>query len=99
MGTWTFSYGYTTTAALTEFGKRIVEGKAKLKSKNDLMNAFGTYTPGSKWNGAYYTDLNTGITKKNYVMVYQDTYMFGRGYMNATSVTVPDKYTKIQFKK
>ena len=99
MGTWTFSYGYTTTAALTEFGKRIVEGKAKLKSKNDLMNAFGTYTPGSKWNGAYYTDLNTGITKKNYVMVYQDTYMFGRGYMNATSVQVPDKYTKIQFKK
>ena len=99
MGTWTFSYGYTTTAALTEFGKRIVEGKAKLNSKKDLMAAFGTYTPGSKWNGAYYTDLGTGITKKNYVMVYQDTYIFGRGYMNATSVKVPEKYTKIQFKK
>ena len=99
MGTWTFSYGYTTTAALTEFGKRIVEGKAKLNSKKDLMAAFGTYTPGSKWNGAYYTDLGTGITKKNYDMVYQDTYIFGRGYMNATSVKVPEKYTKIQFKK
>jgi hypothetical protein len=33
------------------------------------------------------------------VLVYQDTYIFGRGYMNATSVKVPEKYMKIQFKK
>ena len=97
MGTWAYSYGYTTTAGLAEFGKRIVEKKAKLNSRKDLLDAFMTYTPGAQWNGAYYTDLGTGVTKKNYIMLYQDTYILGKGYMGATKVAVPDKYTKIKF--
>ena len=99
MGTWSYSYGYTTSAALAEFGKRIVEGKAKLNSKKDLMECYEAYTPGAKWNGNYYTDLGTGVTKKNYLMVYQDTYIMGKGYMNATSVKVPAKYEKIKMTK
>ncbi len=99
MGTWSYSYGYTTSAALAEFGKRIVEGKAKLTNKKDLMKCYEAYTPGSKWNGNYYTDLGTGVTKKNYLMVYQDTYIMGKGYMNATSVKVPAKYEKIKMSK
>jgi len=99
MGTWAYSYGYTNSAALAEYGKRIVEGKAKLGNKKDLFACYAAYTPGAKWNGGNYTDLGTGVTKKNMVLVYQDTYIFGRGYMNATSVKVPEKYMKIQFKK
>ena len=99
MGTWSYSYGYTTSAALAEFGKRIVEGKAKLTSKKDLMKCYEYFTPGSKWNGSYYTDLGTGVTKKNYLMVYQDTYIMGKGYMNATAVKVPAKYEKIKMTK
>ena len=97
MGTWAYSYGYTTTAALSEFGKRIVEKKAKLTSKKDLLDCYALYTPGAQWNGGYYTDLGTGVTKKNYVMVYQDTYILGKGYMGATKVKVPDKYDKVKF--
>lgn len=96
MGTWAFSYGYTNSVALAEFGKRIVEGKAKLNSKKDLMDCYATYTPGAKWNGNFYTDLGTGVTKKNLMLLYQDTYIMGRGYMNATSVKVPAKYEKIK---
>ena len=99
MCTWAYSYGYTNSTALAEYGKRIVEGKAKLGNKKDLFTCYALYTPGAKWNGGNYTDLGTGITKKNMVLVYQDTYIFGRGYMNATSVKVPEKYNKIQFKK
>ena len=84
---------------LAEFGKRIVEGKAKVDSKEDLMACYAEYTPGAAWNGNYYTDLGTGETKKNHLLVYQDTYMLGKGYMNATSVAVPEKYEKIKMAK
>ncbi|OUO93953.1 DUF3798 domain-containing protein [Cloacibacillus sp. An23] len=97
MGTWAYSYGYTNSAALAEFGKRIVEGKAKLNSKKDLMDAFNSYTPGATWNGAAYTDVGTGVTMRNYMMIYEDTYIFGKGYMNATEVQVPEKYQTIKF--
>jgi hypothetical protein len=29
---------------------------------------------------------------RNYFLIYQDTYIFGRGYMDATSVEIPEKY-------
>ena len=41
--------------ALAEFGKRIVEGTAKLDSKDDLMACYGEYTLEPR-NGNYYTD-------------------------------------------
>ncbi len=97
MGTWAYSYGYTNSAALAEFGKRIVEGKAKLSSKKDLLACYAEFTPGAKWNGQNYTDLGTGVTKKNMMLIYQDTYILGKGYMKATDVKVPVKYQKIKF--
>ncbi len=97
MGTWAYSYGYTNSAALAEFGKRIVEGKAKLGSKKDLLACYAEFTPGAKWNGQSYTDLGTGVTKKNMMLIYQDTYILGKGYMKATDIKVPEKYQKIKF--
>ncbi len=96
MGTWAYSYGYATTATLGEYGKRIVEKKAKLGNMKDLMDAYSKYTPGAKWNGSSYVDMGTGARKKNFFLVYQDTYVFGKGYMGATSVKVPEKYLKIK---
>ena len=99
MGTWAYSYGYTNSIALAEFGKRVVEGKAKATSKKDLMACYAQYTPGAKWNAGYYTDLGTGVTNKKHFLVYQDTYIMGKGYMNATAVKVPAKYEKIKLSK
>lgn len=96
MGTWAYSYGWSTTCALAEYGKRIVEGKAKLYNMKDLWSAYAKYTPGAKWNGAAYTDSNTGVKMKKFVLVYQDTYVFGKGYLNTTSVKVPEKFMKIK---
>lgn len=96
MGTWSYSYGYTNSAALAEFAKRVVEGSAELGSFKDLMAAYEKYTPGSKWNGSYYVDLNTGVRKKNHVLVYQDTYIFGTGYLGMAEVEVPEKYFDVR---
>ncbi|HPG90491.1 MAG TPA: DUF3798 domain-containing protein, partial [Rectinema sp.] len=94
-GTWAFSYGYTVTAGLGEFGKRVIEGNAKKDSLKDVFDAFGKYTPGAKWNGSYYTDMATGVRARNQVLIYMDTYIFGKGFLPTTQVKVPDKYYMI----
>jgi hypothetical protein len=96
MGTWAYSYGYTNSAGLTEFARRVLDGEAKADSFKDLIASFEKYTPGAAWNGSYYVDLNTGVTKRNHVLLYQDTYVFGTGYLNMTDVEVPEKYFSVK---
>lgn len=91
-GTWAFSYGYTTTAGLGEYAKRIIDGTAKLGNKADLFAAYEKFTPGVTWNGSNYMDLNTNTASPNHVLVYQDTYVFGKGYLGTTKQVVPEKY-------
>ncbi|HEY9055362.1 MAG TPA: DUF3798 domain-containing protein [Rectinemataceae bacterium] len=98
-GTWAFSYGYTLTAGLGEFAKTVVEGKAKKDSLNDVFKALGKFTPGAKWNGAYYKDVGTGVRAKNQVLIYMDTYIFGKGFLPTTKQKVADKYFNITMKK
>lgn len=95
MGTWAYSYGFTTTAGLAEFGKRIIEGTAKIDNPKDLIACYTKYTPGANWNMAYYTDAGTGVANKQFGLVYQDTYVFGKGYLGLTDVEVPEKYYMI----
>ena len=33
---------------------------------------------------------------KKFVLVYEDTYVFGRGYMGVTKEKVPEKYIKLK---
>jgi len=95
-GTWAFSYGYTLSAGLGTFAINVVEGKAKKDSMKDLFDALGKYTPGAKWNGAYYTDMGTGVRAKNQVLIYMDTYIFGKGFLPTTQQKVPEKYYTIK---
>jgi hypothetical protein len=96
LGTWSYSIAWSTTAALAEYGKNIVEGNAKLGNVKDLWAAFSSITPGAEWTGGPYTDVATGTTMRNVIMAYQDTYIFGKGYMDITNVKVPEKYMRIK---
>ena len=96
LGTWAYSTGFTMVAGLGELGKRVVEGKAKLTNTKDIYAALGKYTPGAKWNGAMYTDMSTGVRAKNELLVYMDTYVFGKGYLGTTTQKVPEKYFTIK---
>ena len=98
-GTWAYSYGFTASAGLGEFAKRICEGNAKLESSKDLFACLAEFTPGAKWNGANYIDQNTGVRAKNHMLIYMDTYVFGKGYLPTTAQEVPEKYFKIKFAK
>ncbi len=98
-GTWAFSYGYSLTAGLGEYAKNVIEGKAKKGSLNDVFKALAKYTPGAKWNGAYYVDMGTGVRAKNQVLIYMDTYVFGKGFLPTTKQKVPEKYYNVKMKK
>jgi len=99
MGTWAYSLGYCHTAGLGEFGKNVVEGKTKIDDRAALAAAYGKFSPGAAWNGNSYVDANTKKAMKNFYLMYQDTYVLGKGYLGATKVKVPDKYLQIQMKK
>jgi len=98
-GTWAFSYGYTLSAGLGEFAKNVIEGKAKKDSMKDVFAALGKYTPGAKWNGAYYVDVGTGVRARNQILIYMDTYIFGKGFLPTTQIEVPEKYFTIKMHK
>jgi hypothetical protein len=96
MGTWAYSLGFTNSTGLAEFGKMVAEGKAKITDKDKLMEAYGKFSPGAKWNGNYYTDAATNRPMRNYFLIYQDTYIFGKGYLGAANLPIPEKYLSIQ---
>ncbi len=96
-GTWAYSYGFTNTAGLGEFAKRIIDGEAELGSLTDLYAALGEFTPGARWNGGRYIDNNTGVRSNNHILIYMDTYVFGKGYIPTTEWVVPEKYFNIKF--
>ena len=98
-GTWAFSYGFTVSAGLGEFAKRVVEGTATKESSADLFKALGEFTKGANWNGGYYIDQSTGVRAKNQILIYMDTYILGQGFLKTTELEVPEKYFKIKFTK
>lgn len=95
-GTWAYSYGYTTTAGLGEHAINVVKGDSGLLKQSDLMRAYNKYTPGAKWNGSFYTDAATGVRADNHILIYQDTYIMGKGYMGTPDVEVPEKYFSVK---
>ncbi|MDR1979328.1 MAG: DUF3798 domain-containing protein [Synergistaceae bacterium] len=95
MGTWAFSIGYTQSAGLVEFAKRVVTGEAKIDSLADLVECYNKFTPGAKWSASYYTDASTGVRNRKLGLVRQDPYIFGKGYMEMGDVEIPEKYFNI----
>ena len=68
----------------------VIRGESELLNRADIMKAFAKYSPGASWNGANYVNADTGVGLRNYFLVYQDTYVMGKGYMHVTDVEVPE---------
>ena len=98
-GTWAYSYGFTVSAGLGEYARRIIDGKAEKGSLTDLSKALGVFTPNARWKSAYYTDANTGVRAKNQALVFMDTYILGKGFLSTTEQEIPRKYLNMKFNK
>ena len=93
-GTWTCSWGYSLSAGLGQYAYNVLSGTAKLQDAADLSAALKEFS-GVDWNGSNYVDATTGVKSDSIVLLYQDTYIFGKGYMGVTDVEVPEKYFNI----
>ncbi len=98
-GTWAYSYGFTVTAGLGEYAKMIIEGTAQKGDLSALNTAFAKFTPGANWNSTNYINPTSGEKATNHMLVYMDTYVFGKGYLPTTKQAIDPKYFQIKFKK
>lgn len=96
-GTWAYSYGFTLSAGLGEYARRIIDGEAKIQNMADLSDALNKFTPGAKWKSSTYIDASTGVRSKNHALLFMDTYVFGRGFLPTTQQKVPEKYYNVKF--
>lgn len=95
MGTWAYSYNFISVVALADHARNVIENDVDVTDFDAIMESLKKFTPGTGWNGSNYTDIN-GIEKENFYLLYQDTYVLGKGYLNMTEETVPEKYFKIK---
>ncbi|MDR2422899.1 MAG: DUF3798 domain-containing protein [Deltaproteobacteria bacterium] len=96
LGVWAYPLGYTETAGLVEFGKLLAEGRTQVADINAFLACMGAYTPGARWNGSFLNDPQTGKPLRNFFQIYEDTYIFGRGFIETTKLDIPDKYYEIK---
>lgn len=95
MGTWAVSSPYSFGPALGELAKRVLDGKANLDDPDDIIAAFND-TSGVKWHGSYYVDAGTGVKMKNFLLIYQDPYVLGKGYLDVSDIELPDNLYEIK---
>ena len=95
MGTWAYSYNFSVTLSLVDLAKEVIEGKAEIDNFDALKLVLDKNTPGAEWNGSNYVDVR-GVEKENFYLLYQDTYVLGKGYLKMTELEVPEKYFSIK---
>lgn len=91
MATWVYSAYYSYAVGLGEHAKNVIEGKSEILNKDDILAALNKGTPGAAWNSSYYVDADD-VERENYMLVYQDSYVLGKGFLNLTSESIPEKY-------
>ncbi len=92
MGTWQYSFGFSTTQMLIELGKQVQEKKADYHKLADIKRIYETLTPGCQWGVNWYVDRTDNTERKNHCLVFQDTYVMGKGYLHMTEEKIPDIY-------
>ncbi|MFR9018600.1 MAG: DUF3798 domain-containing protein [Fusobacterium sp.] len=95
MGTWAYSYSFTGVLSLTDHAMNVIEGKCEMLDFDAFIETLKANTPGAGWNGSYYIGVD-GVEKENFLMIYQDTYILGKGYLHMTDIEVPEKYFEIK---
>ena len=95
MGTWAYSYSFTGVLSLTDHAMNVIEGKCDVLDFDAFIETLKANTPGAGWNGSYYIGVD-GVEKENFLMIYQDTYILGKGYLHMTDIEVPEKYFEIK---
>lgn len=95
MGTWAYSLGYSVTLGALDHVMEVLKGNSEITDRDKLVAAIEGYTEGAKWMAENYVDRASGETKDNHILVSQDTYVYGKGYLGMDKVEVPEKYLNL----
>lgn len=95
MGTWAYSYNFISAIALGDHVRNVIDKGTDITDFDAIIASYTKFTPGCQWSGSNYVDVN-GVEKDNFYLLYQDTYVLGKGYLNMTKEEVPEKYFKIK---
>ncbi|MDR3204829.1 MAG: DUF3798 domain-containing protein, partial [Deltaproteobacteria bacterium] len=93
--TWAYPLSFSLSTGLVEFGVQIAENKVKVSDIQALLKCLGVFSPLVRWNGTFLTDYYTGKPYRNFFIVFQDSYVFGRGFIETTKVDIPDEFFSI----
>jgi hypothetical protein len=91
LGSWAGSISIANIVGLVEFGKLVALGKVALDDYDALLKCFEDAAQGIKFNGQPYMDTTQKV-HPNIFLLYEDTYIFGKGFMGNTSLEIPFKY-------
>lgn len=92
MGTWAYSLGYTSTQAAVDHVINVIENGAKIDDKEAFIKALEKRSEPGIWVAENYVDRATGESIANHLLIAQDTYVYGKGYLGISKVEVPEKY-------
>lgn len=89
MGTWVCPFGNVSTKFLLNYAMKKIEGDNKTLNLQNSKKALERITPKANWVVSNYVDENDKINL-NHILVYQDTYVFGKGFLNLCDIKIPD---------
>jgi hypothetical protein len=97
LAAWDSAYAEASVAGLGEFALRVAKGAAKKDELKDLRAALDARSKGAAWIADYDVDAGTGVKSANRVLVRQDLYVLGSGYLQSALQPVPAKYPLLKF--
>lgn len=89
MGTWVYPFGNVSTKFLLNYAIEKIEGNSQKLNLNYSRKALEKITPAANWVVSNYIS-ESGQHNINHILVYQDTYVFGKGFLNLTNIKIPD---------
>jgi len=92
---WEGDFASASVAGLAEFALRVATGAAKKGELKALVEAFDSSSHDAAWLAAYDVDGDTGVASANHVLLRQDPYVLGSGYLQSALKIVPAKYLRM----
>ncbi len=80
-------------AVIFSLQRRLVKRQEKTDSAQ-FLGFLRQATPNISWRVDYSMDRQTGVRSRNHLLVFQDLYLIGRGYLPFTKGTIPESYRR-----
>jgi hypothetical protein len=95
LGLWDSGYGEASLRGLGEFAMRVGAGTARKDDLKALLAALDARSGGAAWLADYDVDPDTGVKSANHVLLRQDIYVLGLGYLQSALQSTPSEYLSL----